>query len=39
MLGNIAFMEGEEVHGEIETFYLAHDVQSFRQGVRSKFVI
>lgn len=36
MLDNAAFMAGEQVHGEIETFSLAHVVQWFRQGVRNK---
>lgn len=33
-----ASVEGEQVHGEIEAFHLAH-VQWFRQGVRNKFVV
>lgn len=39
MLGDAAFVQGEQVHGEIEMLHHAHVIQWFRQGVRSKFVV
>lgn len=39
MLGDAVFVQGEQVHGEIEILHCAHVIQRFRQGVRNKFVV